>query len=114
MLAASSKQGRALFCAMRSSEKRVAYSASIVELDRVAIGIGEISMRKESPMLASREQPAAELADRCDHAFILVAVCQHVSEVAHSALHTGQIFLKFALRLFHASPRKPESAASRI
>src|SRR5437660_119664 len=65
-------------------------------------------------MLASREQAATELTDRCDHAFVLFLVWQHVSEVADSALHTGQIFLKLALGLSFASARKPEDDAGRI
>src|SRR5882757_8892742 len=65
-------------------------------------------------MLASCEQAAAELADRCDHAFVLFLVWQHVSEVADPALHAGQIFLELALRLSRASACKPKRDASRV
>src|SRR5882757_4831324 len=65
-------------------------------------------------MLASCEQAAAELADRCDHAFVLLLVWQHVSEVADPALHAGQIFLELALRLSRASAWKSERDASRV
>ena len=48
-----------------------------------------------------------ELTDRCDDAFVFFHVRQYVSEVAHSSLRTGEIFLELSLRLSPASPGNP-------
>jgi hypothetical protein len=92
---------------MQLVEKRDVYSASVVDLDCVPVGIREIGMRKHAAVIASGEQSAPELTDRCDDAFVLLHVWQHVSEVAQSALHARQIFLELSLRLSRVSLRNP-------
>jgi len=99
---------------MQLVEKRDVYSASIVDLDRVPVGIGEIGMRKHAAVIASGEQSAPEFTDRCDDAFLLFYVSQHVSEVANSALHAWQIFLELSLRLSRTSLRKSVTVTTRI
>jgi len=64
-----------------------------MDLDDISVWIGEISIGEGPSMLASCEQSAAELTDRCDNAFVIFQVWQHVSEMAESALHARQIFL---------------------
>ena len=100
---------------MKVSKTEIHYLASVMDLNRVSVGIGEISMGSRPPVLASREQPATELTDRCYNAFVLFQVWQHVSEMAHAALYTWQIFLALSRILYCASPRKPgRDAIARI
>ena len=55
---------------------------AVVNLDGVAIWVGEVGMRQRSTMFASGEEAPTEIRDLCDNSFILFEAWQHVAEMA--------------------------------
>src|SRR5262245_44216259 len=84
-------------------------SASILNLDHVAVWIGEVRVSKSTAVITANDQPSTKFRYRGDGAFVVLQTGQHIAEMRRSALYAGQRCLPRIL--FRASSWVPPVAA---
>jgi hypothetical protein len=80
-------------------------SASILNLDHVAVWIGQVSVGSNPTVITAHDQPPAKFRYGGDGAFVVLHTWQHIAEMRHSTLHASQVDLTRIL--FRASSWVP-------
>src|SRR5207237_9318781 len=64
-------------------------SASILNLDHVPIGIGEVRVGKSTPVITPHDQPSAKCCEGGDGTFVCLPTGSHIAAMRRSVLYAN-------------------------